>query len=55
MPLIPSNSRDAIGQNIKAEQDAGKPRAQSIAIALSVARKNGGYPAKRRGAKKKGV
>lgn len=39
MPLLPGKSN--IGHNIQAETDAGKPRKQAIAIALSVARKSG--------------
>lgn len=41
MPLVKSASKKAIGKNIKAEENAGKPKAQSIAIALDVARKAG--------------
>ena len=41
MPLIKSKSKAAIGKNIEAEQNAGKPHAQSVAIALNVARKAG--------------
>jgi hypothetical protein len=41
MPLIKSKSKKAIGENIKIEEASGKPRAQSIAIALDVARKAG--------------
>lgn len=41
MPLIKSGSRKAVGENIKREEAAGKPKAQSIAIALNVARKAG--------------
>ncbi len=39
MPLIKSTSRDAVSQNIRTELGAGKPRAQAVAIALSVARR----------------
>lgn len=38
MPLIHSKSPKAVGSNIKAELNAGKPRAQAIAIALSTQR-----------------
>ena len=38
MPLKKSKSKTAVGQNIKNELAAGKPRAQAIAIALSVQR-----------------
>lgn len=41
MPLIKSKSKEAIGKNIKAEENAGKPKKQSIAIALDVSRKAG--------------
>lgn len=41
MPLIKSASKKNIGKNIAAEEKAGKPRAQAIAIGLSVARKAG--------------
>jgi hypothetical protein len=39
MPLRRGYSQNAIGKNIGTELKAGKPRAQAIAIALSVARK----------------
>lgn len=38
MPLKSGKSRKVIGENIKAELRAGKPRKQAIAIALSKAR-----------------
>ncbi len=41
MPLDKSGSKASIGKNIATEQQAGRPRAQSIAIALNVARKAG--------------
>lgn len=41
MPLIQSPTKFAISQNIATERAAGRPRAQSVAIALSEARKNG--------------
>lgn len=41
MPLIKSKSKKALGENIKREEEAGKPRKQAIAIGLSVARKAG--------------
>lgn len=41
MPLIKSKSKKAIGKNIEAEESAGKPRKQAVAIALNVARKSG--------------
>ncbi len=40
MPLIKSASKKAVGENISKEMHAGKPQKQSIAIALSVQRKN---------------
>jgi hypothetical protein len=36
MPLVKSASPKAVGENIKAEEAAGKPRNQALAIALSV-------------------
>jgi hypothetical protein len=39
MPLIKSGSKKAIGQNIKTEQEAGKPHKQAVAIALDIGRK----------------
>ena len=39
MPLLPGKAN--IGRNIQTEEAAGKPRRQSIAIALNVARKSG--------------
>lgn len=41
MPLVKSKSKKAISENIRREIDAGKPRKQAIAIALSTARKSG--------------
>ena len=41
MPLIKSASKKAIGENIKTEEAAGKPKKQAIAIALNTARKAG--------------
>jgi len=41
MPLIKSKSKKAIGENIKKEEALGKGKKQSIAIALSNARKYG--------------
>lgn len=38
MPLRPGKSRKAIGQNIRTEIRAGKPRKQAVAIALRKAR-----------------
>jgi hypothetical protein len=39
LPLIHSNSREAVSQNIKTEIAAGKPQKQAVAIALSEARR----------------
>ena len=39
MPLVKSSSQKAVGENIKREREAGKPKKQAIAIALSVQRK----------------
>lgn len=41
MPLVKSKSKKAIGENIKREEAAGKPKKQAVAIALNVARKAG--------------
>lgn len=47
MPLIQSNSREAISKNIRTEMREGnKPQDQAVAIALSVAKRNGGYKPK---------
>lgn len=40
MPLIQSKSKHAVGENIKKEQEAGRPHKQAIAIALEVQRRN---------------
>lgn len=39
MPLIKSSSKKAVSENIRRERNAGKPQAQAIAIAMSVARR----------------
>lgn len=39
MPLVKSKSKKAVSKNIKTEMNAGKPKKQAVAIALSVARK----------------
>jgi len=54
MPLIKSKSKKAIGKNISAEEHAGKPHDQSVAIALNVARKAGAKIAKGKSAKSEG-
>ena len=41
MPLVKNASKKAIGENIKTEEAAGKPKKQAVAIALNVARKSG--------------
>ena len=39
MPLMKSGSKEAVGKNIKKEMEAGKPKKQAVAIALSTERK----------------
>jgi hypothetical protein len=46
MPLDKSGSKASVGQNIKAEMTANKPRKQAIAIALDVQRRAQGKPSK---------
>jgi hypothetical protein len=41
MPLDKTGSKDSIGRNIATEEASGRDPKQSIAIALSVARKAG--------------
>lgn len=40
MPLVKGKSQKAISRNIRTEINAGKPRNQAIAIAMSVAGKS---------------
>jgi hypothetical protein len=40
MPLVQSSSREAVSENIRREKAAGKPQAQSVAIALETQRRN---------------
>jgi hypothetical protein len=40
MPLIKSASKKNIGRNIKKEEESGKSKKQSVAIALNVAGKS---------------
>lgn len=49
MPLL--KGKKNIGHNIKVEEEAGKPKKQSIAIALNVARKSGAKIPKPKGKK----
>lgn len=49
MPLIKTGSKKAIGENIKREIHAGKPKKQAIAIALDVNRKAGGNTPTKKG------
>lgn len=42
MPLDKSKSKKAVGENIKREEEAGKPQKQAVAIALDVQRRAGG-------------
>lgn len=44
MPLQSGSSREAIGHNIAAEEAAGKPKKQALAIALSQARRTARTP-----------
>lgn len=46
MPLDKSGSKASVGKNILAEEAAGKPKRQSLAIALSVQRRAKGQPSK---------
>ena len=47
MPLL--YGKESIGRNIKTEMSHGKSKKQSVAIALSVARKGGANIPKRKG------
>ena len=38
MPLMKSASKKAVGENIKREEAAGKPKKQAVAIALATQR-----------------
>ena len=40
MPLDKSGSKESVGKNMKAEEKAGKPKKQALAIALNVERDN---------------
>lgn len=46
MPLNKSGSKESVGENIKTEMAAGKPRKQAIAIALDVQRRAKGEKGK---------
>jgi len=41
MPLDKSGTKTSIGKNIKTEEAAGRPKKQSIAIAINTARQAG--------------
>jgi hypothetical protein len=41
MPLDKSGSKESIGKNFKTERAAGKPKAQSLAISINLARQAG--------------
>jgi hypothetical protein len=51
MPLEKGKSRKTIGHNIKELEESGRPKRQSIAIALSEARKSGAKIPKKGGKK----
>ena len=40
MPLDKSGTEASVGKNIKAEEKAGRPKKQAVAIALNVEREN---------------
>jgi hypothetical protein len=40
MPLDKSGSAASVGKNIKTEEKAGRPKKQTVAIALNVEREN---------------
>ena len=57
MPLIKGKTNEAISENIRREMHAGRPQRQSIAIALSEARRAGASipkPRKRNSSNNKG-
>jgi hypothetical protein len=39
MPLKKSTSKKAVGENIKTEMNAGRPKRQAVAIALNTQRR----------------
>lgn len=51
MPLKRGTSRKTIGKNIAAEEAAGKPHKQAVAIALNTARRSGAKIPKPKGGK----
>jgi hypothetical protein len=49
MPLKSGKSKETISKNISTEMHHGKPKAQSIAIALNKARESGAHIPKKKG------
>jgi hypothetical protein len=49
MPLKTGKSKATISSNIKTEMESGKPQKQSVAIALSEARRSGSKTHKKKG------
>jgi hypothetical protein len=55
MPLDKSGSDESVGRNIKVEIDAGMPRKQAVAIALSVQRRAKSLPDRKKGGRISGI